>query len=158
MAPERTEFAQAGPGPLAPIGRPGARVLIDRVQVNVSGLDAMVEVRLTAEGRPVVGLASGPAVDGYVLRLSAVATASGIDQILASASLPERRGRCFVEHATVLPLGGCEVAVVVVLLMCGGWVEQLAGSALVTDDPRQAVVRATLSAVNRRLDGLLRRP
>jgi hypothetical protein len=34
-------------------------------------------------------------------------------------------------------------------------VEQLAGSALVSGDPRQAVVRATLSAINRRMEALL---
>ncbi|MET8837198.1 hypothetical protein ABZV78_25235, partial [Micromonospora sp. NPDC004540] len=57
--------------------------------------------------------------------------------------------------AAVVPFGNCEVATVVVLLVCDGWVEQLAGSALVAGDPRQAVVRATLAAVNRRLEALL---
>ena len=47
------------------------------------------------------------------------------------------------------------VAVVVLLLSCGGWVEQLAGSAVVTGDDRHAMVRATLAAVNRRLEALL---
>jgi hypothetical protein len=60
-----------------------------------------------------------------------------------------------VEHATVVPLGSVEVAVVVLLMVCGGWVEQLAGSAVVGNDPQQAIVRATLSAVNRRLEALL---
>jgi hypothetical protein len=67
----------------------------------------------------------------------------------------QARGRCFIEHATVVQFGNCEVAVVVLLLACGGWVEQLAGSAVVGTDPRQAVVRATLSAVNRRIEALL---
>jgi hypothetical protein len=44
---------------------------------------------------------------------------------------------------------------VVLLLACGGWVEQLAGSAVVTGDDRDAMVRATLAAVNRRLEALL---
>jgi len=48
-----------------------------------------------------------------------------------------------------------QVAVVVLLLSCGGWVEQLAGSAVVTGDDRHAMVRATLAAVNRRLEALL---
>jgi hypothetical protein len=43
----------------------------------------------------------------------------------------------------------------VILLTYGASVEQLTGSALVTGDPRQAMVRATLAAVNRRLDALL---
>jgi hypothetical protein len=134
----------------------GSRVVLDQVQVNTLGLDATVIVRLLTSGGPAEGRASGPAVDGYVLRLAAVAAASAIDQLLATVDTWEQqRSRCFVEHAAVLPLGSCEVAVVVVLLVCGGWVEQLSGSALVNGDPRQAVVRATLAAVNRRLDGLL---
>ena len=48
-----------------------------------------------------------------------------------------------------------EVAVVVLLLVYGGTIEQLTGSALVSGDPRQAIVRATMAAVNRRLDALL---
>jgi hypothetical protein len=137
--------------------RPGTapRVILDQVQVSTLGLDATVEVRLTNSGAPAIGVASGPAVDGYVLRLSAVAASSAIDQLLSTVDMWEQPGRCFVEHAAVVPFGSCEVAVVVVLLVCGGFVEQLAGSALVSGDPRQAVVRATLAAVNRRLDALL---
>jgi hypothetical protein len=52
-------------------------------------------------------------------------------------------------------MGSCEVAVVVLLLAHGGWVEELSGSAVVNGDQRQAVVRATLAAVNRRLEALL---
>jgi hypothetical protein len=134
---------------------PGVRVIIDQVQVSTLGLDATVEVRLTSGGLPAIGIASGPSVDGYVLRMAAVAAASAIDQMLAEMNAWEQPGRCFVEHAAVVPFGGAEVAVVVVLLVCGGVAEQLSGSALVSGDPRQAVVRATLSAVNRRLDALL---
>jgi hypothetical protein len=143
------------PRPLVPNGVTGPRVVIDHVQVSTFGLDATVEVRLGAGAERAAGMASGPAVDGYVLRLCAVAAASAVDDLLASARLAEDRGRCFVEHAAVVPFGSCEVAVVVVLLVCGGWVEQLTGSALVAGDPRQAIVRATLAAVNRRLEALL---
>ena len=132
-----------------------SRVLLDHVQVRTLGLDATVEVRLAHGGRSFLGTASGPSVDGYILRLAAVAAAAAIDQILSTVITGDAPGRCFVEHAAVVPLGSCEVAVVVVLLTCGGWVQQLAGSAVVNGDPRQAVVRATLAGVNRRLDGLL---
>jgi hypothetical protein len=145
---------QASP-PLAAEGRTAPRVVIDHVQVNTFGLDATVEVRLGAGAERAAGTASGPAVDGYVLRLCAVAAAAAVDELLSSARVGDERGRCFVEHAAVVPFGVTEVAVVVVLLVCGGWVEQLAGSALVAGDPRQAVVRATLAAVNRRLEALL---
>ncbi|WP_406075577.1 hypothetical protein [Micromonospora sp. NBC_01638] len=140
--------------PLDTGGTPGPRVVIDHVQVSTFGLDANVEIRLLAGGDSASGYATGPAVDGYVLRLCAVAAAAAVDELLRSVENAER-GRCFVEHAAVVPFGNCEVATVVVLLVCEGWVEQLAGSALVAGDPRQAVVRATLAAVNRRLEALL---
>lgn len=140
--------------PLETGGTPGPRVVIDHVQVSTFGLDANVEVRLLAGGDSASGYATGPAVDGYVLRLCAVAAAAAVDELLRGADNAER-GRCFVEHAAVVPFGNCEVATVVALLVCEGWVEQLAGSALVAGDPRQAVVRATLAAVNRRLEALL---
>ncbi|WP_326551266.1 hypothetical protein [Micromonospora sp. NBC_01813] len=143
------------PRPLNPGGRPGPRVVLNHVQVSTFGVDATVEVHLTAGSRTTSGVATGPAVDSYVLRLCAVAAASAIEELLTGPTGTLDRGRCFVEHAAVVPMGGCEVAVVVVLLACGGWVEQLAGSAVVAGDPRQAVVRATLAAVNRRLDALL---
>ncbi|WP_407940598.1 hypothetical protein [Micromonospora purpureochromogenes] len=141
--------------PLDTGGAPGPRVVIDHVQVSTFGLDATVEVRLLAGGEQAAGNSTGPAVDGYVLRLCAVAAAAAVDQLLRGADGTPERGRCFVEHAAVVPFGNCEVATVVVLLVCDGWVEQLAGSALVAGDPRQAVVRARLAAVNRRLEALL---
>ncbi|MFE9954610.1 hypothetical protein [Micromonospora sp. NPDC005299] len=141
--------------PLDTGGLPGPRVVIDHVQVSTFGLDATVEVRLIAGDRTAEGHSTGPAVDGYVLRLCAVAAAAAVDELLDQAAPAGERGRCFVEHTAVVPFGNCEVATVVVLLVCDGWVEQLAGSALVAGDPRQAVVRATLAAVNRRLEALL---
>jgi hypothetical protein len=128
--------------------------MIDQVEVSTQGVDAIVEVRLIADGVPAVGTASGPAVDGYMLRLSAVAAAAAIDELLIDADAGTR-GRCFIEHTALVPFGNCDVAVVVLLLTCDGWVEQLTGSSVVAGDPRQAVVRATLAAVNRRLEALL---
>jgi hypothetical protein len=133
----------------------GIRVVLDHVQVSTFGLDATVEVRLTLGERGALGEAHGPAVDGYLLRLCAVSAAKALDQLLLDPPTGRSRARCFVEHAALVPYGTGEVAVAVVLLMCDGWVEQLAGSAIATGDPRQAVVRATLAAVNRRLESLL---
>lgn len=133
----------------------GPRAIIEHVQTSTFGLDATVEVRLTTGDKQASGVASGPAVDAYVLRLCAAATAAAVDDLLGEGTTTGESGRCFVEHAAIVPMGSCDVAVVVVLLVCGGWVEQLAGSALVAGDPRRAVVRAALSAVNRRLAALL---
>ncbi|MFG1775198.1 hypothetical protein ACGFIG_02035 [Micromonospora sp. NPDC049048] len=145
--------------PLDTGGAAGPRVVIDHVQVSTFGLDATVEVRLLAGAESAAGYSTGPAVDGYVLRLCAVAAAAAVDELLRGgervADAGPDRGRCFVEHAAVVPFGNCDVATVVVLLVCDGWVEQLVGSALVAGDPRQAIVRATLAAVNRRIEALL---
>ncbi|MET7393730.1 hypothetical protein ABZS66_09590 [Dactylosporangium sp. NPDC005572] len=149
---EQAQPVLVGPQPASAIS--SARVVIDSVDVNTQGIDAMVEVRLIADGQPAVGVASGPNVDGYMLRLAAAAAGSAVDQLLIDAD-GTARGRCYIEHAAVVPMGGCEVAVVVLLLMYDGAVEQLTGSAVVTGDPRQAVVRGTLAAVNRRLEALL---
>ncbi|WP_432832020.1 hypothetical protein [Dactylosporangium sp. CA-092794] len=132
------------------------RVVIESVDVSTQGIDATVEVRLTADNQPAVGVASGPNFDGYMLKLAALAAASAVDQLLIDADASVR-ARCYIEHAAVVSLGGCEVAVVVLLLMYDGFVEQLTGSAVVSGDgdSRQAVVRATMAAVNRRLEALL---
>ena len=53
----------------------GGRVRLEQVEVNSHGMDAEVQVRLSAGGTGAVGHAVGPAVDGYMLRLSATATA-----------------------------------------------------------------------------------
>jgi hypothetical protein len=143
------------PRPLYPAHDPGPRVVIENVQVNTFGTDATVEVRLGVGGRSAAGEASGPAVDGYLLRLCALATAAAVDQLLSGADHADGPVRCFVEHAAAVPFGASQVAVAVLLLSCGGWVEQLAGSAVVTGDDRLAMVRATLAAVNRRLEALL---
>ncbi|WP_430780393.1 Daple [Actinoplanes sp. G11-F43] len=144
------------PRPLDPGDNPGPRVIIENVHVNSFGADATVEVRLRAGGRTASGVATGPAVDGYLLRLCATATAGAVDELLSTSGHPDGPARCFVEHAAAVSFGPMQVAVVVLLLSCGGgWVEQLAGSAVVTGDDRHAMVRATLAAVNRRLEALL---
>jgi hypothetical protein len=143
------------PRPLEIGERPGPRVVIENVQVNTFGTEATVEVRLAVGPRTASGVATGPAVDGYLLRLCAMATGHAVDELLSTSDHVDGPARCFVEHASAVPFGSMRVAVVVLLLSCGGWVEQLAGSAVVTGDDRHAMVRATLAAVNRRLEALL---
>jgi hypothetical protein len=122
--------------------------------VRIQGVDAVVEVHLTADGTPVIGRASGLGVDSLVLRMAAVAAANAIDSLLIDNE-SGARGRCVIEHAAVVPFGTCEVAVVVLQMNCDGWIEQLTGSSIANGDARSAMVRATLAAVNRRLEGLL---
>jgi hypothetical protein len=151
-----TTGADCGPARPLQVGeQPGPRVLIENVQVNTFGTEATVEVRLSVGGHAAVGVATGPGVDGYLLRMCAMATAKAVDELLSTSDHVDGPAKCFVEHAASVPFGPMQVAVVVLLLSCGGWVEQLAGSAVVTGDERDAMVRATLAAVNRRLEALL---
>jgi hypothetical protein len=137
------------------------RAVLDHVQVTTLGHDATVEVRLAVARDGVrvdaqsIGHGRGPAVDAYLLRLAAQAAGDAIDRLLVDPRTGRSTARIFIEHAAVVPFGGCEVAVVVLLLVGGPSPAQLSGSSVVTGDPVQAVVRATLSAVNRRLESLL---
>ncbi|GAB1689221.1 hypothetical protein [Krasilnikovia sp. M28-CT-15] len=165
QALERAAFAAVEPlatgvngAPARPLDigdRPGPRVVIENVQVSTFGAEATVEVRLAVGSRIAAGEATGPAVDGYLLRLCAMATARAVDELLSASEHADGPARCFVEHAAAVPFGPMQVAVVVLLLSYGGWVEQIAGSAVVAGDDRHAMVRATLAAVNRRLEALL---
>jgi hypothetical protein len=138
-----------------------ARVLVEHVQVTNLGVDATVDVRLgLCRGGARVGYADGagrgPAIDAYLLRPAAEAAADAVNVLLGDSSTGPL-GRCFVEHVAVVPFGVVEVAVVVALLTHGhgGETDHVTGSAIVSGDPRQAVVRATLAALNRRLSALL---
>ncbi|MEV6601330.1 Daple [Actinoplanes sp. NPDC051346] len=156
VEPVSTGPETAVPRPLLDPGeRPGPRVMIEQVQVSTFGTEATVSVRLTVDGQTAAGEATGPGIDGYLLRLCAMATAKAVDELLAHSDHAEGPAKCFVEHAAAVPFGATQVAVVVVLLATDGWVEQLAGSAVVAGDDRHAMVRATLAAVNRRLEALL---
>jgi hypothetical protein len=155
---QRADLAARGTRPLPPPGRDetAARLVLDHVQVTTLGVDATVLVRLDlSSGGSAVGKGHGPAVDQYLLRLAACAAGDAVDQLLLDPTTGDSRARCFIEHVGVVPFAGCEVAVVVLLFVCGAFAEELAGCALINGDPRQAVVRATLSAVNRRLESLL---
>jgi hypothetical protein len=151
--PARVEHTSARPLDIGE--RPGPRVTIENVSVSTFGTEATVEVRLAVNGLVTSGEATGPASDGYLLRLCAMATASAVDELLTHSDHADGPAKCFVEHAGCVPFGSMTVAVVVMLLSVGGWVEQLSGSAVVTGDDRYAMVRATLAAINRRLEALL---
>jgi len=114
-----TSVEPAPPRPLDIGERPGPRVMIENVRVNTFGTEATVEVRLTVNGRVASGEATGPAVDGYLLRLCAMATAAAVDELLTTSDHADGPAKCFVEHAAAVPFGSMQVAVVVMLLSVG---------------------------------------
>lgn len=151
--------AQPTSSPQAPlegesIDHPGAipslgRTVLERIQVFTSGYESTVEVGLEVNGMRAVGRATSPAVDWHILRGAADATVDAVGVLIG------RHGRVVTEHAAIEDAGSIRVAVVVVLLLSEAGAEQLAGAAPVTGDQRQAVVHATLQALNRRLETIL---
>lgn len=132
---------------LAPT-RPG-RLVIDRVQLSSAGLTTAVTVTLRAGGRSYVGLAEGTATAGSLLRAVAMATLRGVESVV------EGGARFDVEHVEIAETGGDRTALVVVTMVTDRATQRLSGASVVREDTRQAVIRAVLAAVNRRLEALL---
>ncbi|TQL75695.1 hypothetical protein FB566_1207 [Stackebrandtia endophytica] len=125
------------------------RAVLERIQVITSGFESTVEVALALDGSRAVGRSHGPAVEWHILRAAADATVDAVGVLVG------KDARVVVEHASVENAGSTKVALVVVLLLTESGAEQLAGAAPVTGDRRQAVVHATLSALNRRIEAML---
>lgn len=125
------------------------RAVIERVQVATAGAECAVEVCLSSGGTTAVGRAGGPALDTYLLRVAALAAADAVDVLAAG------RARCAIEHVDMVTAGPVQVILVVLVLMAGESAERLVGSAVVAGDARQCAVRATMSALNRRLTPIL---
>lgn len=132
--------------PSTPYGHPRS-VLFERMTVVTSVEEFGAEVVLsTAAGRS-TGRASG--AGGSVLHTVARATLAALDGVLAGL------GRCAFDDAHVALVGGRQVVLVAITLVTPGHTERLTGSAAVEEDTRQAVVRACLAGLDRRVEGLL---
>jgi hypothetical protein len=123
-------------------------VLFERMTVVTSVEEIGAEVVLSTAGGRSTGRASG-ASGGSALHTVARAALAAVDGVLAGV------GRCAFEDAHVALVGGRRVALVAITLLTPGHSERLTGSAAVEDDTRQAIVRACLAALDRRVEGLL---
>ena len=134
--------------PSTPYGHPRS-VLFERMTVVTSVEEFGAEVVLsTAAGRS-TGRASGPVAAASVLHTVARATLAAVDGVLAGV------GRCAFEDAHMALVGGRQVVLVAITLVTPGHTDRLTGSAAVDEDTRQAVVRACLAGLDRRVEGLL---
>ena len=121
------------------------RLAITRLTVSADGLGVTATVTLTVDDREFAGTADGPATPTALHRIVAAATIDALADVLGSEH------RVDVEAVTVTAVGDGDVAVVQVVWSTLDGTERLTGASEVRDDPRQAVIRATLDAVNRRL-------
>lgn len=121
-----------------------ARPEITEIGVRSTGAEIEVEVRLTLDGDTFVGIERGAAAASARPRLVASATMSALDELLGIPAA--------VESAAVVETGSHAVALVVLTLSVPRLgAQSVAGSAVVRGDETDAVARAVLAAVNRRL-------
>lgn len=128
--------------------RPG-RLAIQRVQLVSAGLGVAVTVTLGLDGTTYAGEAEGSATPGGVHRSVAVATLRAVEQLVDGAA------RFEVEHVELTRLGADQTVVVLVTMLTGRATQRLTGASVVREDVRQAVIRAVLAAINRRLEIML---
>lgn len=140
-AQQRTEPA-AGPDQL--------RLKFVGLSVSVLRSTAEVKVHLEEQGLIYEGIASGPYGRGNRLELVGEAALHAVELFLRT------EGMFLLDGVSTLAVGAHEVAVAVVSLPAREE-ETLVGSAVVRDDPREAVVRAVLDAINRPVSWLVGR-
>lgn len=152
---ERVQLVEDAEVPEEPVGRNGHSTLqhrpaIQRMHLVSSGLDISASVTLGFEERSAVGEAQGTATQSGVQRAVALATLRSCETLI------DGKARFELDHLEVTQTGRDRTVVVGVTLVTQGGSERLTGAAVVREDVRQAVIRATLDSLNRRLGALLR--
>jgi hypothetical protein len=84
-----------------------------------------------------------------VQRAVATATLRAVEELSGDLA------RFELDHLEVSHLGADRTVVVALTMLSSRGTERLTGAAAVREDVRQAVIRATLDALNRRLESLL---
>ena len=134
--------------PQVHMARPG-RLTIQRVQMLTANLGVEATVQLGLEGTIYEGRAEGAATVTSVHRSVATATLRAVESVV------DGQARFEVEHLEVAISGRDRTALVVITMLTGRGNERLSGASVVREDVRQAVIRAVLAAVNRRLEPML---
>ena len=130
----------------APSAEAGARPLIASISVRTAGPEADASVVVAAGETSYEGRSIGPSTVSHRHMLIARATLDAISELLG---LPAE-----VEFATVSTMGTRQMAACVIQVVVPRVGELvLTGSALVRGDDADAVARAVLDALNRRLAG-----
>jgi hypothetical protein len=129
--------------------QPGKRPIISRMQLVSSGLEVTATVSLSYREGTVSGAATGTATQSGVQRAVATGSLRAVEELIGG------KARFELEHVEVTRSGRDRTALVSVTMVSGAGSDRLTGSAVVREDARQAVIRAVLDAVNRRLEPLL---
>jgi hypothetical protein len=143
------EHVSETPGMALPEPRLAGRPSIAKMHLVSAGLDVTASVTLASSGRTATGESRGLASPYGVHRAVAVATLRAVEELVGGVARVE------LEHLEITPMGTERTVVVLLTLLTSQGSEHLTGAAQVRDDVRQAVIRATLDALNRRLELLL---
>ena len=125
------------------------RILIQRMQLVSAGLGVTTSVSLSWLGHAYLGESSAAATPTSVHRSVATATLRALEEVVGNAA------RFELEQLEINQLGPDRAVVVVVAMLTKLGSERLTGVSVVREDVRQAVIRATLDSLNRRLESLL---
>lgn len=142
VAPQRRTDEAAAPDQL--------RLKFVGLSVSVLRSSAEVKVHLEEQGLLYEGIASGPNARGNRLELVGEAALRAVELFLRTEGM-------FVLEGVLTPAVGPHEVAVAVVALAGREEETLVGSAVVRDDPREAVVRAVLAAINRPVSWLVGR-
>jgi len=124
------------------------RIRYENVNLIVHNQRTQAQVELRWKGFPRIGNASGVSARDDAQRLVAQATTLAVQEFLADPVALHVRDVTFVE------VSGKRVAVVVLALLAHRHEKVLTGSCTVEQDTPQAVVLATLAALNRLVAGM----
>ena len=138
----------AGAATPAPAASGAERIRFGSVNLFVSGPRTQAQVELRWRGLPRMGSASGWSTRAGAHRLIAQATVSAVREFLAEDVALS------AQDVEFLKLGRNRLAVVSLSLLVGRQEKLLVGTCAVEQDVPQAVVCATLAALNRVVAGL----
>jgi len=131
-------------------GAEAERPIITSIKEYPEGPSTTVTVTLTWNGEQFSGSADGPAATSARLRIIGEATLRALVEVLGGGP------PLALDAVATTSVGARPVVVAQVVSMRGVDEEVAVGSALVRGDEAEAVVRAVLDALNRRIPALMR--
>lgn len=131
-------------------GGRGSRFQFDRISCSTGSAEIDVAISLRLDDEMFTAAAAGPNTRQYRLRLVAEATLRAVEQYLGGIN------RFVAVDVQKVWIAGQEIIVVLTSLCLGSAEEILAGTAPNRGDEIGSTVRATLDAINRRLNTIER--
>lgn len=144
-----TAGAEAPPAPAPVPAQRGGRPEIVRTDLVTSGMEFSATVVLSSQSRAATGDAHGAVTASGMQRAVGQATLRAVERLARDTA------RIELDHVIVTQTGEERTVLVSLTMVSMRGAERLTGSAVVREDESRAVVRATLDALNRRLETLL---